>query len=139
VAGSTALTDFLVQRCRSYIYSTAIAPPVVAATRAAIGLMPALSVERERLRALGQHVRSTLQDRGWQVPDGRTPIIPVIVGTAERALELSDQLAAEGCYVPAIRPPTVPPGSARLRLSLSAAHTDEQIQQLLAAFCSCPV
>lgn len=134
VAGSQALVDFLVQRCRSYIYSTAIAPPVVAATRAAVALMPSLSPQRERLRTLGQHVRSSLQSGGWQVPDGRTPIIPVIVGTSERALELSAHLAESGCYVPAIRPPTVPPGGARLRVSLSAAHSDQQIEQLLAAF-----
>lgn len=134
VAGTRLLVDFLVNKCRSYIYSTSIAPPVVAATLAAVEIIPQLKDRRARLHSLSQHVRESLQSQSWHVPNGSTPIVPVIVGNAEKALTLSNQLAAHGCYVPAIRPPTVPAGGARLRITLSASHTDAQIETLLHAF-----
>jgi 8-amino-7-oxononanoate synthase len=127
------LIDYLVNRCRSYIYSTSIAPPIVAASLASVAYMPQLSQRRTRLQNVAQRVRVTLQQQGWQVPDGITPIVPVIVGNADNAVNLSDGLSGSGCYVPAIRPPTVPAGAARLRISLSSAHSDEQIASLLDA------
>jgi 7-keto-8-aminopelargonate synthetase-like enzyme len=134
VAGSDWLVKYLINRCRSYVYSTAIAPPVVAATLASIQLMPELSDRRERLELLSSRVRAALQQQGWRVSDGHTPIVPVILGDSEKCLRVSQQLAELGCYVPAIRPPTVPIDTARLRISLSSAHADHHIDQLLKAF-----
>ncbi|MGN6134011.1 MAG: 8-amino-7-oxononanoate synthase [Aureliella sp.] len=131
VAGSRGLIDFLVNRCRSYIYSTAIAPPTVAATLAAVALMPHLVERRERLTALSQRVRAALSEQGWQIPSGSSPIVPVIVGSSQQVLTLSLELRACGLFVPAIRPPTVPPGAARLRITLSSAHSDHHIERLL--------
>lgn len=133
VAGSRELIDYLVNRCRTYIYSTGIAPPLVAATLAAIELMPELSERRERLQAISRRVRLALAEQGWRVPRGETPIVPVIVGSSERAVALSRQLLRAGLFVPAIRPPTVAADAARLRISLSAAHSDDQIERLLSA------
>ena len=133
VAGSRALVDFLVNKCRSYIFSTAIAPPVVAATSAAIALMPELGDRREKLRQLSLTLRARLQSQGWQVPDGDSPIVPVIVGENAAAVALSQRLMAAGLLVPAIRPPTVPAGSARLRVSLCAMHSLDQLEMLIGA------
>lgn len=133
VAGSRGLIDFLVNRCRSYIYSTAISPTVVAATLASIELMPSLTEQRLRLHTIGQHIRSELKQQGWLVPDGSSPIVPIIVGTSERALAISRELLDAGLFVPAIRPPTVPEGGARLRISLSSSHSDQQLSELCRA------
>ncbi len=131
VAGSRDLINYLVNRCRTYIFSTAIAPPVVAATAASVSLVPELGARRAALGRLSVELRSQLRANGWNVPTGDSPIVPVIVGDNHRALELSQHLLAAGFYVPAIRPPTVPPGTARLRISLCALHTSEQIQALV--------
>ncbi len=134
LAGSQLLVDYLVNRCRSYIFSTAIAPPVVAATAASIGLMPELTTRRQQLLAMSRQLRERLQTElqtaGWRVPAGDSPIIPVIVGDNARTVQLSQRLLECGLFVPAIRPPTVPPGTARLRISLSALHRPEHIEQL---------
>ena len=131
VAGSQALIDFLVNRCRSYIFSTAIAPPTVAATAASVKLIPQLEDRRERLHELSFNLRTQLQASGWPVPSGDSPIIPLIVGDNAAAVELSRKLMSAGFYAPAIRPPTVPVGSARLRISLSALHSSAQISELV--------
>lgn len=134
IAGSRPLIDFLVNKCRSYIFSTAIAPPVVAATAASVRLMPLLGDRREKLRALSTQLRTQLQASGWQVPSDDSPIVPVIVGDNATAVELSRKLLAAGFYAPAIRPPTVPTGSARLRISLCALHSHDQIGELVNQF-----
>lgn len=131
VAGSRNMIEFLVNKCRSYIFSTAIAPPVVAATAAAVSLMPQLDDRRVKLRSLSLHLRSRLREGGWQVPQGDSPIVPVIVGDNGKALQLSRRLTDAGYYVPAIRPPTVPVGTSRLRISLCAWHTTEQVEALV--------
>ena len=134
VAGSRELIDFLVNKCRSYIFSTAIAPPIVAATAASVRLMPQLGDRREKLHALSGQLRSELQASGWQVSSDDSPIVPVIVGDNATAVELSHRLLAAGFYAPAIRPPTVPAGSARLRISLCALHSHDQIGELARQF-----
>ncbi len=133
VAGSRAMIDYLVNRCRSYIYSTAISPNVVAATLASIEMIPTLDHRRNRLFASSRLIRESLSQRGWKVTQDDSPIVPVIVGSAEASIALSDRLLQAGCYVPAIRPPTVPRDSARLRISLSATHSDDQLAHLLQA------
>ncbi len=145
VCGSSQLIDFLVNHARPYIFSTALAPPIAAAARRALALVQEEPQRRHRLAALARRLREALQhpapppSAGW--PGGLqdaeasflTPIIPVIVGEARSAVELSRVLQQEGFLVPAIRPPSVPPGTARLRISLTAGHSDEDIQALAQA------
>lgn len=132
VAGSRDFIEYLVNKCRSYIFSTAIAPPIVAATAASVALIPQLNERREQLRRLSVKLRLQLHSQGWQTGVGDSPIVPVIIGENAATMELSQRLQEAGYYVPAIRPPTVPPGTARLRISLCAAHSIEQIECLAA-------
>lgn len=122
VAGPTALVDLLVNLARPYIFTTAPSPADAAAALAAIGIVT--SPEGERLRArLRRHVDVVR-------PGHRSPIIPVVLGDEARAIAASHELLAAGLFVPAIRPPTVPVGTCRLRIALSASHTDAQIGAL---------
>ena len=124
VAGPAALVDLLVNRARSYIFTTASTPADTAAALAALRVLrsPEGSERVARLQSLVDRVR----------PGHPSPIIPVVLGDAGRAVAASATLLARGLLVPAIRPPTVPPGSSRLRITLSAAHTDEDVDRLLA-------
>ena len=129
-AGPRPFIDHLENRARSYIFTTAPTPPDVAAARAALGVL--LSPEGAALRTrLAAHVQSV-------APGHPSPIIPVILGSDEAAVEASTILRHHGVWVPAIRPPTVPPGTARLRVTVSAAHTDDHIALLLAALAAVP-
>ena len=130
VAGSAALIEFLIQKARPYIYTTALPPPVAAATRAALALARAEGWRRERLAALIARFRTAAHAAGVPLGSSSTPIQPVLLGSPAAALAAQRQLAAAGYWVVAIRPPTVPAGSARLRITLSAAHTETQIDAL---------
>lgn len=132
VAGSEALVETLIQRARPYVFTTATPPALAAATLRALELAadPAL---RERLAALIERFRAGAAELGLPLMTSQTPIQPLLVGESEAALRLSEALRGEGLLVPAIRPPTVPEGSARLRITFSAVHTPEQIDRLLAA------
>ena len=134
VAGSARLVDLLVNRARSLIYTTALPPPVVAAVDAALDVVAREPERRARLASLANRLRERLRTVGFTVPDGSGPIIPVIAGTSERALAWSRGLLEHGVFVQAIRPPTVPPGTARLRVTLMATHTDEDVEHAVAAF-----
>jgi 7-keto-8-aminopelargonate synthetase-like enzyme len=124
VAGPAAFIDLLVNRARPFIFTTALSPADAAAALAALGV--ARSPEGDRLRRrLGQ-----LVDRVR--PGHPSPIIPIMVGDERRALAVSAALLERGLLIPAIRPPTVAPGTSRLRVALSAAHTDAQIERLVA-------
>jgi len=129
VAGDADLIEFLLQKSRTYIYTTALPPAVAAATRASLRVSQRESWRREKARALAQRFRRAL---GSPPADSlaQTTIVPVIVGDAARALALSAQLEAQGLLVAAIRPPTVPQGTARLRVTLSAAHEEAQVDGL---------
>ncbi len=138
IAGDADLVDFLVQKSRPYIYTTALPPAVAAATRAALGVSQRDSWRREKARALAQRFRRALDptaDSPVSSPGttATTTIVPVIVGEAARALAVSAQLEKRGFLVTAIRPPTVPPGTARLRVTLSAAHEEAQVDALSGA------
>jgi 8-amino-7-oxononanoate synthase len=125
VAGSKALIDLLVNRARSYIFTTAPSPADAAAALAALNVLQSLE---------GTDLLSRLRTSVERVKPGhRSPIIPIILGDEAVALKAAQQLLDLGLLVPAIRPPTVPVGSSRLRIALSAAHTDEQIDSLLDA------
>jgi len=136
VAGDEALIEWLIQRARTYVYTTALPPAIAAATRAALKLVKDEPWRRERLQALVTRFRAGAAAHGLPLSASLTPIQPVIVGDPGRALALSESLNAQGFWVSAIRPPTVPQGSARLRVTLSAAHEEAQVDALIAALAS---
>jgi 8-amino-7-oxononanoate synthase len=133
VAGDAALIELLVQKARPYIYTTALPQGVAAATRAALRLAQAEGWRRERVHALTARFRSGALAAGVPLAASTTPIQPVMLGSAAAALSAQRQLQAAGLWVVAIRPPTVPAGSARLRVTLSAAHSEAQVDALIGA------
>lgn len=133
VAGRRSLIDWLVNRARPYIFSTALPPPVAAASQAALEIVGQEPRRRTELAARAAALRATLQADGWDVGPSTSQIIPLIVGSAERTLRLAEELRAAGFLVPPIRPPSVPAGASRLRLSLSYGHTPAMIDGLVAA------
>jgi 8-amino-7-oxononanoate synthase len=139
VAGSRDLIEFLVNRARSFIYTTAPPPAIAAATLAALGIVrgPEGKALRTRLAENRARLAAGLMAQGHAVPDDPTPILPVIVGDAERAVRLSQGLLERGILAPAIRPPTVPEGTSRLRLTVMATHTPDQIDRAVEALSAC--
>lgn len=133
VAGDAALIDLLMQRARSYIYTTALPPAIAAATSAALTLAREEGWRRERLAAHIARFRSGAAQIGFELGNSSTPIQPILIGAAADALAFSAALRAAGFWVAAIRPPTVPAGSARLRITLSAAHDETDIDALITA------
>lgn len=131
VAGSEALIETLIQRARTYIYTTALPPALAEATRASLHLIDEEPWRREHVLALVQRFRSGARERGLPVADSITPIQPLLLGDAGLAVQASGALRDRGILISAIRPPTVPTGTARLRITLSAAHTPAQVEQLL--------
>lgn len=133
VAGSRALIDWLINRCGGFIYSTAPAPAALGALDAALDLVPTMDAERARLAQMGDALRTALHERGIDTLASSTQIVPAVLGDEARALAAADTLRAAGILVVAIRPPTVPAGSARLRFALSTALTVSQFERVLAA------
>jgi 8-amino-7-oxononanoate synthase len=133
VAGSRSLVEWLANRARSYVFSTAAPAAAAAASLAALDIVRDEPERRVRLLRRAAGLRDELARRGWNTGASAGPIIPLIVGGADRAVRLSHQLRDRGFFVPAIRPPTVPDGASRLRLSLTAGHTDEMIAAYLTA------
>ena len=131
VAGDAAVIEYLTQHARSYIYTTALPPPIAAATRRALQLAMAEPERRTRLHTLVRRLRDHAAEVGLPLASSATPIQPLIVGDAARALALSAALMERGFWVAAIRPPTVPEDSARLRITLSAAHTEDDVDALV--------
>ncbi|MDX1512176.1 MAG: 8-amino-7-oxononanoate synthase [Gammaproteobacteria bacterium] len=137
VAGDAPLVETLIQRARSYIYTTALPASVAAATLAALALVEAESWRREQLRNLVARFRRGAHALGLRLPPHENPIQPLVLGSAPAALAASRSLLDRGIHVAAIRPPTVPEGTARLRFSFSAAHGEEDIDRLLEALAAC--
>jgi len=133
VAGGRDAIELLLQRARSYIYTTALPPGTAAAASAALVLVQAEGWRRERLRALAARLRAGAAQLGLPLQPVDGPIQPLLVGDAARAMQLSAALLARGYWVGAIRPPTVPAGTARLRITLSAAHDEAAVDGLLEA------
>jgi len=133
VAGSHDLIEYLIQTARTYIYTTAQPPAVAAATLASLHLVQTEHWRREHLQALIQQFRRGAEQLGLPLMPSSTPIQPLLVGSSEQALAASQKLEAQGILVTAIRPPTVPPNTARLRITFSAAHTPADVERLLAA------
>jgi 8-amino-7-oxononanoate synthase len=133
VCGTRRLVAWLVNHARPYVFSTALAPPIAAAARRAVAVVETEPERRGQLLDLAERLRDRLRELGYDVGESRCQIVPVIVGRPQTALELSRKLEAEGLFVPAIRPPSVPPGTSRLRVSLTAGHTEDDVEQLVAA------
>jgi len=133
VAGSEALIETLIQQARTYIYTTATPPALAEASRAALRLVQTETWRRDHLQALIARFRSGAAGLGLKLMDSSTPIQPLLIGEPEAALALSRKLKEIGLLVAAIRPPTVPTGTARLRITLTAAHTEQQVDRLLSA------
>ena len=127
VAGSQPLIDWLVNRARSYIYSTAAPAAISAAALAALEIVVAQPERRQQLLQRAESLRARLVTLGWSPGQSASQIIPIVVGQPQPAVELSQRLRRRGLLVPAIRPPTVPEGEACLRVSLTWGHTEEQI------------
>jgi 8-amino-7-oxononanoate synthase len=138
VAGSEELIETLVQRARTYVYTTAPSPAIAVATRESLRIARRESWRRERLQAHVARFRAGAAELGLPLMDSPTPIQPLVAGSAERALRWSRALEASGLLVSAIRPPTVPDGSARLRITFSAAHEEADVERLLAVLAGLP-
>ena len=129
VCGKQVYIDYLINKSRPFIFSTALSPSTIASANTALNLLKENSKEyMEKLHSNTKLMRKLLTDAGLNIIDGETPIIPIIVGPAESATELSDELKKEGILVSAIRPPSVPKGMSRLRLTIMASHTKEEIE-----------
>jgi 8-amino-7-oxononanoate synthase len=133
VAGEAALIETLIQHARTYIYTTALPPAVAAATLVSLAIVQEEGWRREHLGALVQRLRAGAEALGLALLPSRSPIQPLVLGDAGRALAWAQALRTRGILVPAIRPPTVPRGSARLRITLSAAHEARDVDRLLEA------
>ncbi len=137
VAGSEELIETLIQFARPYIYTTSQPPAVACATLKSLELLQSEGWRREHLNTLIARFRQGAAEIGLILMDSPTPIQPILVGDSARAMQLSAMLKERGLLVGAIRPPTVPAGSARLRVTLSAAHSEAQLERLLQALAEC--
>lgn len=133
VAGSETLIEYLVQFSRPYIYTTSMPPAVAEAARASLALVQTEHWRRQHLQALIQQFRTGAEQLGLELMDSETPIQPVVVGSGENCMAISQNLWQQGIHVGAIRPPTVPQNTARLRITLNANHSEADVNRLLSA------
>jgi 8-amino-7-oxononanoate synthase len=133
VAGSVPAVEWLMQRARSYMFATGAPALIAEALRASLRVIEAEGWRREHLKALHARLREGLQGLPWEAPASDTAIQPLILGDNGTALKVMAALEARGLWVPAIRPPTVPAGTSRLRICLSADHRLEDVDRLCGA------
>lgn len=133
VAGSRQLREYLINHTRSFIYTTAMPSSAAAAASKAVEIIQEEPVRRQKVLASAAYIRQELQLMGFDTMNSTTPIIPILMKDASRVMEASARLLEQGILAVAIRPPTVPVNTARLRLTVSAAHTREDIGRLLTA------
>ncbi len=133
VAGEQVVIDYLIQKAKSYVYSTPAPPALSATLSASLKLIAQGDDLRAHLNSLIAYLKANLHLNKWHLLPSNTAIQPLIIGGNEASLAVSEYLQAKGILVPAIRPPTVPTGTARLRISLSAGHTLDDVKQLIAA------
>lgn len=131
IACSAAVKAYLINRCGGFVYSTAPSPFVIGAVSKALELIPYMAAERIHLHTLAETVRELVQAQGYNTGESNTHIVPLIVGSAEESLRLKNHLLSAGIRSSAVRPPTVPPHTARVRLALNVGHTEEAIGVLL--------
>jgi glycine C-acetyltransferase/8-amino-7-oxononanoate synthase len=134
VAGSRALRELLINRCRSFVFTTSLPPAVMAMAIAAIDLVKREPQRREALWRNCRHLTEGLRALGFQIGASASPILPLIVGDAAQCMKFSELLLERGVFAQGIRPPTVPPGTSRLRITLMATHTREHIDGALKVF-----
>lgn len=130
-AGSHELIEYLKNKARSLIYSTSLSPAVINVSIKSLEIIEKEDFRRNDLLNMSLWLQKKLKELGFNIIETVTPIIPVIIGDSKTTLQFSNMLMEEGIYVPGIRPPTVPNGTARLRISLMATHKMEQLQQAL--------
>ncbi len=130
VAGQSVVIDYLIQTAKSYVYSTPAPPALSATLTESIKLIAQGDDLRLHLRHLIAVLKTNIKCKKWQLMPSETPVQPLLVGSNHNAVKLSEHLQSKGILVPAIRPPTVPVNTARLRISLSAAHTESDVLQL---------
>ena len=133
VASTETMRDYLINRCGGIIYSTALPPPVLGAIDAALDLVPGMDEERAYVARLAERFRAGASAIGLDTGASTTQLVPVILGSPQAAIAMSERLKHAGLWTSAIRPPTVPAGTARLRLAFTAAHEDSDIDRLLDA------
>jgi len=133
IAGPQEIIAYLINKSRAFIYTTAPPPAVVAAGLAALELIDEEPGRREKLWENVRFFRGRLQDLGFRTGDSQTQIIPILIGDSRRTMSCSRKLFQAGVYIPGIRPPTVPPGEERLRVSLMATHTRSDLEKALEA------
>jgi 8-amino-7-oxononanoate synthase len=134
VAGSKSLRELLINRCRSFIFTTSLPPAVMAMAIAAIDLIKKEPERRQALRDNFQRLRGGLESLGYSLGTSQSQILPLMIGDATQCIKLSEDLLQRGVFAQGIRPPTVPPGTSRLRITLMATHTREHIDLALRAF-----
>jgi 8-amino-7-oxononanoate synthase len=134
VAGSRTLIDALINNARSFMFATGLPPSTVAAATAAIGLIQSTPELRHRLFANAQWLKTALLEAGFELRPSETQILPLMLGESTVASQFADALLDYGVYAPAIRPPTVPEGTSRLRVSVMASHTPDDLEFALASF-----
>ena len=134
VAGSAALRDLLINRCRSFIFTTSLPPAVMAMAIAAIDLVKKEPERRAVLSSNCRILKNGLIQLGFELGASESPILPLIIGESAKCMKFSEQLLANGVFAQGIRPPTVPPGTSRLRITLMATHTAGQIERALKVF-----
>jgi 8-amino-7-oxononanoate synthase len=139
VAGPSPAIDLLINRARAFVFDTALPPSLALAARVALLLARRGDDRRARLAANASRLRAGLRELGFAAPDGVSPIVPVVLGSEQRALRVAQELRRAKIEAPAVRPPTVPAGTSRLRLSVRADHTPEQIDLVLKALARCIV
>lgn len=133
IAGNADAIEWLIQRTRTYIFTTSMPPMLAAAIRASLDVVARDDWRRSRLLAHGRRLRAGLQCLPWALPATRTAVQPVLIGGNEAALAVMRELWERGIWAPAIRPPTVPQGTARLRITFSASHEEAHIDRLIGA------
>ena len=131
IACSKTLKNYLVNKCSGLIYATALPPSVLGSIDAAIDLIPMMDKERAMLQNTAQNFRNEMINIGFDCGTSQTQIVPIMIGSAEETLSLSHQLKENGLWATAIRPPTVPPNSARLRFAFSSSHTENDLDKLI--------
>lgn len=132
--GRGDVVSILRQKARPYLFSNTLAPPVVGASIAAIDMLSASTSLRDQLEANTRFFRSEMTALGFNIREGDHPIVPIMLGDARLATEMSDKLLEKGIYVIGFSYPVVPKGLARIRVQLSASHTNEQLQYAVASF-----
>lgn len=136
IAGDAVYIDSLIQHARSYIYTTALPPSIAATTLAAIEIFQSEPERREKLNSNIEYFRQAIDKLHLNTLDSKTPIQPILLGDSETALQATKLLQQWGLWITAIRPPTVPAGTARIRITISSEHRQSDLDQLIEALSS---